>query len=294
MTQTLRWTPQQLEDHLRKRHGDAQVQQHPAMKALQTKSRMQTLLDNQASLQSWSHVRAPEIDPIGSGDRPASPAQCSVPAPLPLPPTGACADRPIPRRIEQRARALASMDNATWTGSHDPGKHLEVVFHGVVLLSVNTLYGLTHYERVKYRKRWHDLIERAVLDLIGPAKDRLAFAHCIVRAHRVSRRLADTDAKSGYLKYPIDGLRYSGIMVEDTPAHFRDLLCSQSLGLPALALRIEAVPLDYVPEAMRGSWSQNMLRQLAPPSKPPKPVKASKNSTSQSAVFAAPSPPSPP
>lgn len=286
MTQALRWTPQQLEDHLRKRHGDAQLQQHPAIKASQGKTRMQMLLENQGGLQPWSNVRVCEIELKSSGGKGASSTKRITPALLPE----LTSDRAVPRRIEQRARALASMDKASWTGAHDPGNYLEIVFHGVVLLSVNTLYGLTHYERVKYRKRWHDLIERAVLDLMGPANQRLAFAHCIVRAHRVSRRLADTDAKSGYLKYPIDGLRYSGVMVEDSPAHFRDLLCSQSLGMPALALRIEAVPLDYVPEAMRDSWSQNMLGQLAPPLKPEKPVKSSKKSASKSAPFLTPSP----
>jgi hypothetical protein len=127
------------------------------------------------------------------------------------------------------------------------------------------LYGLSHFQRVKYRKAWHELVETAVAQVVGEAGHRHALDRYVIHAHRVSRRLADTDAKSGYLKYPIDGLRYSGILVEDTEDHFRDFFCTQSIGEPALILRIEAVGEDYVPVAQRNPWVQSIQQEFARP-----------------------------
>jgi hypothetical protein len=311
MVQHLRWSPEQLREHLIKRHGNEAAAKHPALKELDRTgpSALERALSNsqsqgafaQASVRSLAPQQVTKvpvkriapmdpIDPMAQpGDmapavkRPGPPKRSSpkpkVPKSAPalsIPQNGECVEsKPI--CITQRARSIESLKSARFEGTHQAGSHLELRFHGVVLLSVNTLYGLSHFQRVKYRKTWHEVVETAVASILGEAHQRQAFERYIIFAHRVSRRLADTDAKSGYLKYPIDGLRYAGVLVEDTEEHFRDFLCTQSIGEPALILRIEAVGEDYVPLAMRNPWAQAVHAEFAPAPKEKKLRKKAKS-----------------
>ena len=301
MTKHLRWSVQQLEEFLSKRHGPNIEEQTRTLKTLTDQSPLQLLLQKQDELNAWDKISMADFEnksaPLdgsknkSSGQLAASSAglqtsdgtrrirnplensllrlqETAVPRKkTQLSSSGDHSNKPASQKIKQRSRSIQTLDEASWSGSYIPQIELEILFHGVVLLSVNTLYGLTHFERVKYRKSWHHLIERAVSDLVGNHDSRAPFDHFIVRAHRVSRKMADTDAKNGYLKYAIDGLRYSGIIVEDTELHFRDLLCSQNCGKPFLALKIEAVNKDYIPISHRDDWAKGFLKNISSGSK---------------------------
>lgn len=177
-----------------------------------------------------------------------------------------------PPRKGRRARAIESLQRARVSGEWVPDRFLELRFDGVLPLSVNSLLALTHFERIRYRKAWHIAIDEAVLEVTSGDRRRVRFDHFIVRSHRTTRRLSDTDAKEGVLKYAIDGLRYAGVIAEDTQAHFRDLLCSQSIGPPALVLRIEAVSDDYRPMAERDGFGFHGVQRVDPRSLGPMPI----------------------
>lgn len=273
MSKHLRWTKEQLVEFLARRHGAEAAAIHPTLQAVERKkrdsqeARVQTAVGSAVGQDKTQPANKASVGAGSAESRPGRPLLHNDPKAvvatqrLTKKRLKTCAlddEKKEAPRLNQRARAIASLEMATWEVSHRPGEHMEIRLFGVILLSVNLLYGLMHYERVKYRKAWHRLIEKITEDALGQKEERVAFSHFIIRAHKVSRRKADTDAKNGFLKYPIDGLRYSGVITEDTETHFRDLLCSQSVGKPALVLRIEAVAADYVPLAHRGDWLNSL------------------------------------
>lgn len=139
-------------------------------------------------------------------------------------------------------RAIESIERAGVTGRYVKGELLELQFEGAMLLSPNMLFALTHWERVPYRKAWHEKIYWAVMEVTrGPAHLE-TFDFFDIEARRTSPKLCDTDALAGYFKFPIDGLRYAKMIVDDNPKYFRHLNESQSVGGYALSLRVSRAP----------------------------------------------------
>lgn len=280
MTQTLRWTHKQLEEYMVKRYGAQAAANHPVMAIAGKESAMEKVIlsqtqnlqqqknkiDNKPTLPSMPEKTSKVTSKTTKKQKETA---LKLKSDDVLKQEGALEPLTPPNknttRMRQRSLAIQSLTDATWSGTYCQGSFLEIRFYGAVLLSVNTLYSLTHYERIKYRKAWHALIEKAVFDLIGACELRLPFDKYILRAHRVSRKLADTDSKNGYLKYPIDGLRYSGMLIDDSPKYFMDLISSQSIGLPALILRIESVDSSYISFSEREDWTQNIIKEFKRP-----------------------------
>lgn len=144
--------------------------------------------------------------------------------------------------------ATESVRNAVVTGSFYPSRSLELVFSGARMLSINDLFALTHFQRVKYRKAWHEAIEHAVLQVVGAKAGQLRAWNPMTRfrlhAERHALDLCDTDNLHHYFKYPIDGLRYAGIILDDKPHYFISMSAAQHKGPYAMKIRVDAVTSD--------------------------------------------------
>lgn len=142
----------------------------------------------------------------------------------------------------------ASVRTAIVTGYYVPGENLELVFDGAKMLSANELYALTHFQRIEYRNAWHKAIELAVMQVVGDRAGQLADLKPMQRfridAVRHSKKLCDTDALNGFFKYPIDGLRYAGVIVDDHPRHFIAMTSIQHTGPYKISLRVQAVGVN--------------------------------------------------
>lgn len=253
MASMLRWTQAQLDEYLNKRSSSSQVTK-PSPSSAATGS-----------------PQASASQVVSSGTRPAKKANSaklraedfaglpSVDAHLGKSKKAGKSAADNNTRTASRRHALDSLLSATISGTHERGKYLELRFEGAKLLSVNRLYGLTHFERIKYRKAWHQKVRDAVQLVVGGPRHLQTFDHFIIRSHRISVRKADTDAKSSYLKYVIDGLRYANAIVDDREEFFRDLLGTEARGPAALVIRIEQVPKSYVPIAERSDWSRAIM-----------------------------------
>lgn len=278
MTQHLRWTKSQLEDYLKKKNGGSIPAEHPLMAEIKKTNILQDIMSNK-NINPWDNLKS-NGQPISTQNQVSITSSRAAEKSNLRQDTGGAEFREnffkknteeadLSKKIntkkvaiEGRNRAIESMRSADFSCSFESQKFLELTFRGVNLLSVNRLYSLSHFQRVKYRKMWHELIERAIEGLLGPAIGRnnfIPFSTYTIRSHHVSKRLCDTDSKSGFLKYPIDGLRYSGVIVDDTQAHFKDLFCTQSKGIPALHIRIDAVDEHYVPVGFRDPWVQEVM-----------------------------------
>lgn len=265
MASMLRWTQAQLDDYLAKRSSPSRAAESasPAPPSASTP----TINEKDGRRQSASAMQG---KPSGKATRKVSSAKLraedlaglrGLEAHLEHP---AQSNRKSPSsssnsRTNSRRHALDSLLSAVISGSHESGKFLELRFDGAKLLSLNRLHGLTHFERIKYRKTCHKRVHDAILLVVGGPRHLKTFDHFIIRSHRTTARKADTDAKSSYLKYMIDGLRYANVIVDDREEFFRDLLCTESKGEAGFVIRIEQVPRDYVPIAERTTWARSIM-----------------------------------
>lgn len=144
-------------------------------------------------------------------------------------------------------RAIESIERASVTGTYVKGESIDLYFEGAMLLSPNMLFALTHWERIPYRKAWHEKIYWAVMEITkGPAHLQTLDYFDII-AKRVSPKLCDTDALQGYFKFPIDGLRYARIIEDDKPKHFHHMEATQAQGEYAAGLRVVRVDRAKTP-----------------------------------------------
>lgn len=158
---------------------------------------------------------------------------------------GDIGSRAKPTRLNRVQEIRSSIEQARVEAVYEPGRHLEIRLHGAKILSANDLYALHHFERIAYRKTWHEAIYHAVLLATGGPRHLKAFTQFRLRAERVARRGLDLDALNGCFKYAIDGLRYAGVIVNDSPAHMLDMQATQRPGEPMIVLRVEAAQEDH-------------------------------------------------
>lgn len=153
--------------------------------------------------------------------------------------------KPVSRARQRALDAAASVTSSVISGRFEPGKRIELQFDGAKMLSTNDIYALGHMQRVAYRKAWHTAIEVALLTVLGPhAGARKAWkplSFFKIQGHRRSGKLADTDALHSFFKFPIDGLRYAGVILDDHPRFFASMAASQELGSPQMRIIVEAI-----------------------------------------------------
>ena len=124
------------------------------------------------------------------------------------------------------------------------GEFIKITFDGAKMLSINEIYALNPFNRIGYKKSWHEKIEESFLlakKKIELEGDWLPFDRFKITAFRRSAKLCDTDALNGFFKYAIDGLRYSGVITEDNPKHFVCMVSSQEVGESFVSMKIEVV-----------------------------------------------------
>lgn len=124
------------------------------------------------------------------------------------------------------------------------GKSIELTFDGAKMLSINEIYALSPFDRTGYKKSWHEKIEESFSQAkkeIELNEKWMPFDKFKITAFRRSTKLCDTDALNGFFKYAIDGLRYSGIIIEDNPKHFICMVSRQEIGKAFVSMKIEAI-----------------------------------------------------
>jgi hypothetical protein len=145
-------------------------------------------------------------------------------------------------RKSRVARVIESIKTARLHGSFVLGKSIELHFEGAMMLSPNELYALTPFERIRYKKTWHEVVQWALLVITGSPRSFKVLDCFELKLHRVSRQLCDTDALPGYCKAPIDGLKHAGIIKDDNPKFFKRISAmTQEHGAPKLMLSVAQI-----------------------------------------------------
>lgn len=156
--------------------------------------------------------------------------------------------KPVSRARQRALDAAASVNSSAISGRFELGKRIELQFDGAKMLSTNDIYALGHMQRVAYRKAWHAAIEAALLTVLGPhpgaRKAWKPLSLFKIQAHRRSGKLADTDALHSFFKFPVDGLRYARVILDDHPRFFASMVASQELGSPLMRIIVEAIDCD--------------------------------------------------
>lgn len=116
-----------------------------------------------------------------------------------------------------------------------------VWYPGVRILSLNEIFAILErrkYEAFKYKKAWQEAIQKAVM--LTPVSQRPYFdGPTKLTLYRRGARLIDLDSFQTMFKYPIDALRYSGILAEDNPNIIVETKSVQEKGEKAVALKLE-------------------------------------------------------
>lgn len=136
--------------------------------------------------------------------------------------------------------AVQSLRQCRISGSHGKSNFIEIILDGAQMLSVNEVLGMHHFQRIAYKKAWHEVMTSAILVITGGPRHWSAFEKYRLTAHRQSMRQCDNDALNGHFKYAIDGLRYAGLLVDDDPNHMLSMHSTQSTGPYRVMLRIHA------------------------------------------------------
>lgn len=111
---------------------------------------------------------------------------------------------------------------------------IELRFDGARLATLNDLLAMSVQERRRYRKAWHKLLHEASIENYDCRPP--GFPAVGITLTRFGPRQIDPDAIIP--KAPIDGLRYSGFIPEDTAAVVRSLSLLQALGDYAVVVRL--------------------------------------------------------
>lgn len=165
-------------------------------------------------------------------------------------------DRPVAtlaRITTPRSRsflAIESLQAAHLSGTFSPQSFLELTFEGARLLSGNELFALSHYQRIAYRKAWHQAISDAVLAATKQFHHIPLFTCFSITAYRRAPKALDLDSLSGCFKYAIDGLRYARLITDDSPTHLVALQSTQEIGPHMIRLRIEVVDTKEVSQTV--------------------------------------------
>lgn len=118
---------------------------------------------------------------------------------------------------------------------------IEIRFEGARLATLNDLLAMSVQERRRYRVAWHKLVhDTALAEFNGRPP---VFATVRITLTRFGPRELDPDAIIP--KAPINGLRYSGFIPEDTVAVVQSLSLMQALGDYAVVMRLSK-PLGAV------------------------------------------------
>ncbi|EFX60304.1 hypothetical protein DAPPUDRAFT_124625 [Daphnia pulex] len=149
-------------------------------------------------------------------------------------------------RKPRAAAAVDSLKTATITGHHRSGEYIEFLIEGATLLSVNDLYALHYYQRIPYRKAWHELINNALLLITRGPRNWTKFTTFRLTIHMRTPGGCDNDALNSYFKYAIDGLRYAGLIEDDSPRHMLSIDSSQEMGKKLLRIRVDAISVEEV------------------------------------------------
>lgn len=144
-------------------------------------------------------------------------------------------------RKPRAASAVDSLKTATVTGHHRAGEYIEFIIEGATLLSVNDLYALHYYQRIPYRKAWHELINNALMLITRGPRNWTKFSTFRLTVHMRTPGGCDNDALNSYFKYAIDGLRYAGLIEDDSPRHMLSINSSQEKGKKLLRIRVDAI-----------------------------------------------------
>lgn len=215
MARALRWTEKELAQHLGRAKGPMSVLNVPTAPSKPSTTPAPQVRRSHA-LQATTHAKATTRTQT--------------------------ADRPR-KSLGSRAKDAAnSLKLSRISGRHQAGQFLEFTLDGARLLSVNELYALHHFQRIAYRKAWHEAVQAAVLVVTGGPRHWLKFDRFTVIVHRRSRSGCDVDALNGYFKYAIDGLRYTGLIADDDPTHMLSMVSTQEKGQPLVRIRVECAP----------------------------------------------------
>lgn len=133
-------------------------------------------------------------------------------------------------KLEEITRRLGL---ATGTASMDGDGCLQFSFHSAPLASLNILLGAHFIALHRYRNAWHDLVFEAY--------SKLGFRVRVeepvnILVTRVAPRLLDTD--NVIAKAAIDGLRYCGVLRDDSPEHLFSVKTSQEVGDEMVVLTV--------------------------------------------------------
>ena len=90
----------------------------------------------------------------------------------------------------------------------------------------------------KLKKRWRQLVMVAACGKMPKA----AMTRARITITRLSPRMLDSDNATGGTKHLIDGLRWCGVIADDTPEHV-ELIVKQEKGKAATRVQIEELGL---------------------------------------------------
>jgi hypothetical protein len=145
--------------------------------------------------------------------------------------------------IQTRKEASNStIEKSTISGHYEKGDYFEIKFTGAKLLSVNSLYSLSHFERISYKKTCHEAVRCAVMLIVGGLNKVIPFNSFEIGFHIQTQRLCDMDSVPGKMKYIIDGLTLAKIIADDGPEYFKNFsFIKQTKGDPFILIRVTNV-----------------------------------------------------
>ena len=131
---------------------------------------------------------------------------------------------------------IEAVRQSRFQGVYDPtSRRLTLTFEGARTLPPNALLKLAPFQRIAYRRAWHDLVQWAVVAAMAPHRLGLSAAgfplkRFGVHALRQSKWMCDKDALGLNFKYAIDGLKHAGVIVDDDWTRFVDFDPTQRKG----------------------------------------------------------------
>lgn len=143
----------------------------------------------------------------------------------------------VSKTISTISSSLIQVDSCNESGK----ENFSVWYPGVRILSLNEIFAILEkrkYEAFKYKKAWQEAIQKAVM--LTPVSRRPYFnGPTRLTLYRRGARLIDLDSFQTMFKYPIDALRYSGILAEDNPNIIVETKSIQEKGEKAVGLKLE-------------------------------------------------------
>jgi hypothetical protein len=140
---------------------------------------------------------------------------------------------PKQAKVRQASEIIRAVSTATGNVTSSR-RGLELRFDGARLATLNDLLAMSVQERRRYRKAWHKLIHDTALVEYGCRPPGFEAVNLTL----VRRGPREIDPDAIIPKAPIDGLRYSGFIPDDSKAVVCSLSLRQALGSYAVWISV--------------------------------------------------------